>query len=106
MNPLREALRRWIRGGRESDAARYSYRVFWTREARRWPADRRKVVLAAVRHVVGSAGFVENRFDRRYAVEGLDDSLHAGESLTALIAVLEALGPEATAEQEERHGRS
>jgi hypothetical protein len=47
-------------------------------------------VAEALRSVLAAPGFVPNTFDRRYQVLGLDDGLHAGASLVALLQVLQA----------------
>jgi hypothetical protein len=69
----------------------YSYRVFWTKQARDWDAARRQEMAVAVAAVVAGAGFEPNDYERRYAVAGLDDQAHSGQSLLALQRVLRAL---------------
>ncbi|HLF28279.1 MAG TPA: hypothetical protein VJG32_18260 [Anaerolineae bacterium] len=92
---LRESLRRLL--GKPTaqplagpDRADYSYRVFWTKQAGRWDAERRRAVLATARAVAASDEFEPNLFERRYRIEGVDGE-HSGASLLALIRVLEAV---------------
>jgi hypothetical protein len=75
----------------DAPRAEYSYRVFWTKAARSWDADRRRRVAEAVELVIGRADFEPNTYERRYAVTGLDDQAHSGQSLLALQRVLAAL---------------
>jgi hypothetical protein len=67
----------------------YSYRVYWTRQARDWDVARRRAVAAEVRTLTESDAFEANAFERRYRLDGLDGA-HAGASLLALIRVMEA----------------
>ena len=48
-------------------------------------------MLQAVEEVRAKPDFEPNTYERRYAVEGLDESRHAGASLVALQDVLTAL---------------
>ena len=68
----------------------FSYTIYWTKQVRAWPPERRAAIGAALRPVVSQAGFAANAYERRYRVEGLDDQAHAGASLVALRRVLEA----------------
>ena len=70
------------------DRVDYSYRVFWTKQARGWDAARRRSILAATRALTASTTFEPNAFARRYQVEGVDGE-HSGASLLALVQVLE-----------------
>jgi len=86
-------LRSWRRKGKAAAPPDpgFAYRVAWTKEARTWDAGRRAVIAESLGHVIRSAGFLANDYDRRYLVPGLDDSRHSGASLVALGDVLEAL---------------
>jgi len=94
---MRETLRKLFRGSDAKpaqstpapDRVDYSYRVFWTKQARSWDAARRRSILAATRTLTASETFNPNVFERRYQVEGMDGE-HSGASLLALIQVLEA----------------
>ena len=93
MTPLRDSLRRMPGAPQQPpppDRVAYSYRIYWTRQARLWDAARRQSVSAALRGVVSAEGFEPNAFERRYRVEGVDGE-HSGASLLALAQVLEAL---------------
>ena len=68
----------------------YSYRVFWTKQARDWDAHKRRVIREQLDGLMSDAGFEANAFERHYRVEGIDAE-HSGASLLALNQVLEAL---------------
>ncbi len=106
MTSLRERIRRFFRPRAElpPDAASFSYRVYWTREARLWDAGRRRRARAAVEEVVRAPDFEANVLARRFRVPELDGSSHAGASLVALIQVLQAFESEAEPEGGEKHG--
>lgn len=97
MTTIREALRRlfgepdtrYAEPATTPDRVDYSYRVFWTKQARSWDAARRRSILATTRALVASETFEPNAFERRHQVEGVDGE-HSGASLIALIHVLEA----------------
>ncbi len=97
MTTIREALRRLFgepdtrqaKPAAAPDRVEYSYRVFWTKQARSWDAARRRSALASARTLAASGTFEPNAFERRYRVEGVDGE-HSGASLLALIQVLEA----------------
>ena len=97
MTTIRETLRKLFRGSDAKpaqstpapDRVDYSYRVFWTKQARGWDAARRRSVLAVTRALTASEAFEPNTFERRYRVEGVDGE-HSGASLLTLIQVLEA----------------
>lgn len=69
----------------------FAYTVYWTKIAREWDADRRALVAGRVADLAASPGFLNNAFERKYRVEGLDDSGHSGASILALRKVLEAM---------------
>ena len=71
----------------------FSYLVFWTKQARTWPPERRAALLPAVEAVLAQPDFEPNAYARRYPVPGLDDAGHAGASLAALAQVLRAFDP-------------
>jgi hypothetical protein len=108
MTSIRERVRRWLGRGRTEQpaASSFSYRVFWTREARQWPPERRADVRVALGRVVHSEGFVETEFERRYRVDGLDGQAHSGASLVALETVLDALTSFSSSPQEAGNDRS
>lgn len=72
----------------------FSYTVFWTKQARQWPPERRAEVLAAVQTFLRQPDFQLNAYARRYAVPGLDEQQHSGASLAALEKVLTAFQAE------------
>jgi hypothetical protein len=74
-------------GPRPSD---YAYTLYWTRQVRSWPADRRAKITSVVESVTSDPDFRPNEFYRVYTVPGLDESAHAGASLQALLSVLTA----------------
>jgi len=68
----------------------FAYTIFWTKMVRTWEADKRKAIRARVEAMIAAPDFINNAFERRYAIEGLDETAHAGASLLALKKVLEA----------------
>ncbi|MBI3241417.1 MAG: hypothetical protein HYZ49_03895 [Chloroflexi bacterium] len=70
----------------------FAYSIFWTKLARTWGVERRRLMAGRVASVVTSPGFEANALERNYRIEGLDDLAHSGASLLALQKVLEALG--------------
>ena len=98
---LREMMRRLVSRARdeagvyerlEAEGVDYSYRIFWTKQAREWGDARRARVAEAVRGVMARPGFERNHVERRYEVPALGDGLaHSGASLLALDEVLGAL---------------
>ena len=95
MTTIREVLRRLFRPPDTQvdpiapDRAGFSYRVFWTKQARGWDAARRRSVLTTARALTAAAMFEPNAFERRYQLEGVDGE-HSGASLLSLMQVLEA----------------
>ncbi len=69
----------------------FAYSIFWTKTARAWDDNRRRLMAERVAALVNSPGFTANAFERNYRLEGLDDLAHSGASLLALQKVLEAL---------------
>ena len=69
----------------------FSYTVYWLKIAREWDADKRRLIADRVRAITLSEDFLNNAFERKYTIEGLDDLAHSGASLVALRKVLEAL---------------
>ena len=67
------------------------YRLYWTKMALTWDDDRRTQITERVAAAVAAPDFEDNMLERRFTVEGLDDSAHSGASLLALVAVLRAL---------------
>ncbi len=67
------------------------YRLFWTKQALTWDTDRRVLLAERVTSVTSVPTFEANALERRYRVEGLDDSAHSGASLLMLLEVLRAL---------------
>jgi hypothetical protein len=74
----------------ETQRVSYSYRVFWTRQARTWNADQRRTIRERLNTLMPDAEFETNDFERVYHIEGVDGE-HAGASVLALAQVLEAL---------------
>lgn len=79
-----------------------AYVLYWMKTARSWPADRREQVRLAVLEITEAGEFTANTFQRRYRVAGLDDSLHAGASLVALLKVLDGLDEYQQTEEESK----
>ncbi|MBI3359915.1 MAG: AI-2E family transporter [Chloroflexi bacterium] len=74
----------------------YSYRIFWTKAAREWDADRRRAIAEALAAVMTRPDFEPNDYERRYQVPGLDEPAHSGQSLIALATVLRAFDTKTT----------
>jgi hypothetical protein len=68
----------------------FAYTIFWTKMVRTWGEEKRKVMAAKVDELTASDDFINNAFERKFKIEGLDDSGHAGASIVALKKVLEA----------------
>jgi hypothetical protein len=92
MTSVREAVRRLRRRVSRQEAAdsAFAYTVYWTKQVRTWDPARRGEVYGSVQQVVSEPDFVPNEFERRYRIQEIDDLAHAGASLVALLAVLEA----------------
>ncbi|WP_119068164.1 hypothetical protein [Aggregatilinea lenta] len=96
-----EAFRRllWPASGRKrkpptpltDDRIVAGYRMFWTKTAYTWDAERRQVVAERVQSVTGAPNFETTMLERRFRVEGLDDQAYSGASLLALLEVLRAV---------------
>ena len=69
----------------------FAYSIFWTKMARTWDAERRRLMAGRVAVLVSALDFEANALERKYRLEGLDDLAHSGASLLALQKVLEAL---------------
>lgn len=69
----------------------FAYTVYWTKTAREWDADRRKLIAGRVAALIGSPDFLNNAFERKFQMEGLDNNGHSGASLIALQKVLAAM---------------
>lgn len=94
MTSIREAVKRMLgrakeEEARESPAPATAYRFYWTKEVRTWSVERRREMRGRVASVVGRENFEATTYERRYAVQGLDELRHAGASLQALLAVLD-----------------
>jgi hypothetical protein len=68
----------------------FAYTIFWTKMVRTWNEEKRKAIAARVARLTASPEFVNNAFERKFEVEGLDGLAHAGASIVALKKVLEA----------------
>ncbi len=68
----------------------FAYTIFWTKMVRTWEDDKRKMIAERVEAMIAAPDFINNAFERKYTVEGLDDMAHSGASLLALKKVLEA----------------
>ncbi len=101
MRRVRRFLKQIFQGKSDTSSQAYSYRVYWTRIARAWDAERRGQVRSATQAVIESPGFLPNEMLRRYRVPEIDSLAHAGASLVALVQVLDALQ---TSEGGEQHG--
>ena len=98
-NFVRNLRRRLARQPRPQPPARprpnpprveFSYTIFWTKQVRQWPPERRQQARAALKDVIARPGFEANDYERRYHVPGLGQHGHAGASLLALDKVLAA----------------
>lgn len=94
MSSIREAVRRLLGRARDEtggEAPRpiHSYTIYWTKEVRAWSREHRQGIRAQVESLTSGPGFEATTYERRYRVDGLDDSAHAGASLLALLHVLE-----------------
>lgn len=67
------------------------YRLFWTKMALQWDAERRAEVAAAVAAAIAAPEFEGNALERRFTVPEVDTQAHSGASLVALAEVLRAL---------------
>lgn len=68
----------------------FSYTIFWTKQVRQWPPERRRETHAALQALLAQPGFEANDYQRRYHLAGLGQQGHAGASLLALNKVLVA----------------
>jgi hypothetical protein len=69
----------------------FSYTIFWMKMARAWDEAKRQTVLAQVEALIAAPDFINNAFERKYTLAGLDEVAHSGASVLALKKVLEAL---------------
>lgn len=92
MTSIKESIRRMLERSERLDAVRsdFAYRVHWTGEVRKWDQRKRGEVRNAVEEIAGLDAFDANEDMRRYRIEEVDSELHSGESLMALLQVLEA----------------
>lgn len=67
------------------------YRLFWTKQALTWDTAQRAQIAERVAAVTSAPDFEANALERRYRVDGLDESAHSGASLLMLLEVLRAL---------------
>ncbi|NLX10672.1 MAG: hypothetical protein GXY36_13525 [Chloroflexi bacterium] len=67
------------------------YRMYWTKLAWDWDAERRATIAQRVMETASAPGFEENALTRRFHVPELDEQAHSGASLLALAEVLRAL---------------
>jgi hypothetical protein len=74
----------------------FSFRVFWTKIALGWSAEKRDQVRQQVVAYVQQDDFDANLVEKRhhFPIEGLPEAWHSGASLLALIDVLDALEAE------------
>ena len=69
----------------------FAYTVYWTKMAREWGGDRRKLVAGRVAALIASPEFLNNAFERKFQIGGPDDIAHSGASILALQKVLQAM---------------
>ena len=69
----------------------FAYTVYWMKTARGWDAERRKMIADRLALLLASPEFLNNAFERKFQIDGLDDLGHSGASLLALKKVLEAI---------------
>jgi hypothetical protein len=67
------------------------YRLYWTKMALGWDAERRSQIAPLVTRVIHAPDFENNALERRYRVYDLDEQAHSGASILALADVLHAL---------------
>jgi len=79
-----------IEASDESRRVDYSYRVFWTKQARTWDAGKRRLIRERISALMSEAEFETNAFERHFQIEDVDGQ-HSGASVLALNQVLEAL---------------
>ncbi len=70
----------------------FAYTVYWTKITRQWDPGRRRLIADRVSALIASPAFLNNAFERKFQVEGLDEAAHSGASLLALQKVLAASG--------------
>jgi hypothetical protein len=100
MRKITRALRRFL--GLKQDQAppyEFAHTVSWVNEARAWSPAERARIRAAVERVVLSPEFTLTQYQRRYAVPELEQREFAGESLVALLNVLDSLDQQNTTEE-------
>ena len=69
----------------------FDYRVFWTKQAMEWTAERREDLLTAIGTLKEKTDLSASPDDRRYHLEGLEDERYSASSLMALETVLRAM---------------
>jgi hypothetical protein len=93
MTTIREVLRRLIGNEQEAIANQprphYSYRIYWTKMVRDWPQAKRQTITEQLAQAISRDDFEPNPLERRYRLDALGESDHAGASLLALQEVLE-----------------
>lgn len=74
----------------------YSYAVYWIKQVRSWPEQRREHIRVTVGRIIRHEDFEPSLYHRQYRVPGLDDVRHAGASLIQLLRVLEHFAAQST----------
>lgn len=93
MTSIRAAIEALLGRGPTADEAdpAYSYTIYWTKTARQWDREKRRLALAAAERLIAGPDFSANLFARRYQALEIDESSHSGASMLALRKVLRAL---------------
>lgn len=71
----------------------FSFRIYWTKMARHWSAERRAEVRGQVLLITQAADFSQNLIEKWYSLplDEVAEKTHSGASLIALLEVLAAL---------------
>ena len=81
----------------------FSFRIYWTKMTRKWPAEHRADVRAQVQQITNGEDFDRNLIEKCYALplDDIPEATHSGASLMALLDVLDALDAIEANEQED-----
>lgn len=97
MTSLREALAGLLTRTKSEASApseedvSFAYRLYWTRQARDWPKEKRARVMEQVVTVLTDPEFEPSTYERLYPISEADQERHAGASVQSLSEVLQAL---------------
>ena len=94
MTSLKQVISQWLGSGREmlnEPDPHFNYRVYWTKLALDWPAERRRAVYGRLESLLEDPEFTPNLTARNYRLPELDGEGHSGASLLALGSVLRVI---------------